>query len=82
MIMPLVSVTFIGLTVAVALAAARQRSIPGALGRGIAGAWAGFACGALVGLTADVVLSAGGTLAVVGHYAAIGGAVTAAAKRG
>jgi hypothetical protein len=81
MIMPLLSVTFIGLTVGLAFVAARQMSILGAVAHSIAGAWAGFVGGALLGLVADITLNTGGALAVLGHYAAIGGAVAADARR-
>jgi len=50
-----------------------------AIRRGVAGAWIGFICGALLGLVADIALHAGGALAVLGHYAAIAGAVAVAA---
>lgn len=74
MILPLLSVTAIGLVVGLALGAAERSVLRGVL-RAVAGAWVGFAVGALVGLAVDVVAGSGAWLGWVGHLGALGYAV-------
>ncbi|WP_433462404.1 hypothetical protein [Spirillospora sp. CA-128828] len=72
--MPALSVTLIALVVAAAICRNRRplaRPLLGAL----VGAWLGFILGALAGLTVDVITGSGFFLAIVGHAAAVPGAV-------
>lgn len=76
MLMPWVSVSAIGLLVGLVGAVrgnARLKSLTG----GFAGAWLGFAVGALAGLTFDVWAQTGTTLAMAGHVGAAAAATTA-----
>jgi hypothetical protein len=74
MLMPGLSVTLIGLAIAVA-GIVMHRPVPPTLLRGLIGAWAGFLTFGLVGLVLDVVLGNGTFVAFLGH---LGAAVTAA----
>lgn len=77
MLFPAVSVTVIGLVVGlIAMVATDHRPAP-AIARGVAGAWLGFAAGALAGVAIDVVLGDGIFVAIVGHALAVAGAIVA-----
>jgi hypothetical protein len=77
MLMPLASVTLIGLLGAVVVLGSCRWSPGVALGRGLLGAWAGFVVGAIVGVTIDIVSHNGAYVAIVGHLgAAVGTAST------
>ncbi|MER7012821.1 hypothetical protein ABT324_15500 [Saccharopolyspora sp. NPDC000359] len=75
--MPLLSVTAIGLVAAVLVITTRHASPVRALLLGLAGAWAGFFGGALVGVVVDVIAGTGWAVALVGHAAAVIGAAAA-----
>lgn len=77
MILPTLSVTVIGLIGAAVCVAMRMQSPTSALVRGLAGAWGGFVCGALLGVLIDVVVQTGIWLAIIGHLAALAGTVFA-----
>ena len=82
MLMPLASVTLIGLLGAVVVVGSHRWSPGVALGRGLLGAWAGFVVGAIVGVAVDVVSHSGVYVAIFGHLAAvIGTASTLRSKR-
>ncbi|NLU69926.1 hypothetical protein [Streptomyces sp. HNM0574] len=74
MLMPALSVTLIALIVAAVLIRNRRPRLRPLLGA-LVGAWAGFALGALLGVAVDVLTANGYFLALVGHLAAIPGAV-------
>lgn len=76
MLMPALSVTVIGIAIAV-LAIMRGKGATGALLSGVLGAWLGFIVGAIPGLVLDVVLGDGRFLALLGHIGAVGGALVA-----
>ncbi|WP_433472805.1 hypothetical protein ACQPZP_28525 [Spirillospora sp. CA-142024] len=71
--MPALSVTLIALVVAAAIGWNRRTLARPLLGA-LVGAWLGFILGALAGLTVDVI-TGGGFLAIVGHAAAVLGAM-------
>lgn len=75
MVMPLLSVTVIGLVVGLVAGGATRRPVRGVL-HGVLGAWAGFAVGGLVGVIVDVVAATGDWLAWLGHGGAVLGAST------
>lgn len=81
MLMPTLSVTIIGVLVALGAVAVRHASLGRALLFGLAGAWAGFLAGALVGVVIDVVAGTGWMLALSGHVAALAAAVALVAAR-
>ncbi|MDI3423181.1 hypothetical protein [Streptomyces luteolus] len=74
MLMPTLSVTLIGLLVAVVLTWGGWPGARPLLGA-LVGAWAGFALGALAGLAVDVISGQGFFLALAGHAAALPGAI-------
>lgn len=74
MLMPLMSVTLIGLIVGLTAGASSGR-VGRALLQGVVTAWAGFAAGAMAGMTVDVVAGAGSWLAWLGHAGAVVAAV-------
>ena len=81
MVMPLLSVTFIGLVLG-AITAVLEHTPPLPTGaRALAGAWLGFITGALCGLVVDIAMGSGATLAILGHAGAGAGAVAVAASR-
>ncbi|WP_436774554.1 hypothetical protein [Yinghuangia sp. YIM S09857] len=91
MVMPGLSVTFIGLLVAVVAIGARaawtrRRSgplvdrRPGVAVGAVVGAWAGFLAGAVVGVVVDVTTGGGTFVAVFGHAVAVVGAVAGALR--
>lgn len=83
MLMPAVSVTFIGLMAGLLAMALTTRHRPRAkLLTAVAGAWAGFAAGALPGISLDVAAGTGIFLPVVGHAGAAAGAAVALMKFG
>ena len=73
MLMPLASVTLIGLLGALVVVGSHRWSPGAALGRGLLGAWVGFVVGAIVGVTIDVVSHDGAWVAILGHLAAVMG---------
>lgn len=73
MLMPVASVTLVGLFGAVVALASRGWSPRAALGRGLVGSWAGFVVGGIVGLMVDVVSHSGQYVAILGHLGAIVG---------
>jgi hypothetical protein len=79
MLMPALSVTAIGLLVTVVLIAAQwlpsARAALGAVAGAVAGAWAGYILGALAGAALDAATGNGYFLALLGHAAAIPGAL-------
>lgn len=77
MVMPALSVTMIGLVGAAVGALSGRWPLGSALGRGIVGAWVGFGVGAVIGIVIDVAFGEGVFVAIVGHGAAIIGAVGA-----
>jgi hypothetical protein len=77
MVLPLASVTLIGLIATVLAVGLARRQLPAALVRGLLGSWAGFIGGALLGVTIDVAASTGVWVGVLGHVAAVAGAVVA-----
>jgi hypothetical protein len=81
MLMPFASVTLIGLLGAVTVLGSRRWPPAVALGRGLAGAWAGFVVGAIVGLAIDIVSHDGVYVAVVGHLGAVAGTAAALRRR-
>jgi len=74
MVMPLISVTAIGLIVGLVVGGATGkiglRSI-----EGVVAAWLGFLAGAIVGMLFGAVAGTGSTVAWLGHVAALAGAV-------
>lgn len=79
MLMPGLSVTLIGLTIAAIAIALRKPAVP-ALLWGLIGAWIGFASLGLIGLAIDVILFDGVYVAIVGHIGAAIGATIAVAR--
>ncbi len=77
MLMPALSVTLIGVVVALAAGALRHLHPARTALPALFGAWAGFAAGAVVGVITDVISGSGSWLAVIGHLAAVAGAVLA-----
>lgn len=89
MMMPALSVTFIGLMVALTVVGARavRRRRPAVPFSGrwlvvavgaVAGAWAGFVAGALAGVVLDVTTGSGMFVALLGHAVALPYAVAGA----
>lgn len=76
MLMPALSVTLIGIAVAM-VGMARRRPRPAMLRRGLVGAWLGFLVGAMPGVLLDVILADGVYLPLFGHVAALAGAAIA-----
>lgn len=74
MVMPLLSVTIIGLLAGAGVGFYRPRPGRGVL-LGLVGASIGFAVGAIPGLAIDVVLGSGTWLPLAGHGMALIGAV-------
>lgn len=81
MLMPTLSVTAIGVLVAVAAMTIRRSSPGHAFLLGVVGAWIGFALGAVAGMLVDVVAGTGWVLALSGHVAACAVAVGLAFSR-
>lgn len=81
MLMPVLSVTLIGIAAAVAAAVRWQRPFFVSVTLGFAGAWVGFLAGALVGVAIDALLSIGVFVAIIGHAAAAAGAFFAVKVR-
>lgn len=81
MLMPLVSVTAIGIVAALVARLWGGRAFKGAGLRGLLGAWGGFALGALVGVLVDVATGRGVYVAIVGHAAVVGGAAWILTRR-
>jgi hypothetical protein len=79
MLMPGLSVTAIGIAVAV-VAIIRGMPATGALLRGLVGGWLGFLVGAVPGVLLDVLLADGVYVAVLGHLGAAGGAAVAVVR--
>ncbi|MDA3648833.1 hypothetical protein LZ318_06085 [Saccharopolyspora indica] len=77
MLMPLLSVTAIGLVTAVLVVITRHAPPVRALLLGLVGAWAGFAGGAVVGVVVDVIAGTGWMVALAGHVVAVIGAAAA-----
>lgn len=77
MLMPLLSVTAIGLVTAVLVIITRHAPPVRALLLGLGGAWAGFLAGALVGVVVDVIAGTGWAVALAGHVVAVVGAAVA-----
>lgn len=78
--MPTLSVTLIGLLVAGLVLIASRSALWRTVIGGLVGAWAGFVAGALVGVLVDVVTGNGVYVAIVGHGAALVGAVVGARR--
>jgi hypothetical protein len=76
MLMPALSVTGIGIAIAV-MAIIRGKPATGALLRGLLGAWLGFVAGAVPGVLLDIVLTNGVYVALLGHVGAAAGAIVA-----
>jgi hypothetical protein len=55
MLMPVISVTLIGVLGGLVVLVSRRRPPGVALGHGLRGAWTGFVVGAIVGVTVDIV---------------------------
>ncbi|HSJ83226.1 MAG TPA: hypothetical protein VLA91_05345 [Acidimicrobiia bacterium] len=74
MVMPLLSVTAIGVIVGMVAGAAT-----GKIGRrsieGVVAAWLGFLAGAILGILFDILAGTGSMVAWLGHAAALAGAV-------
>src|SRR5690606_31661684 len=79
MLMPGLSVTLIGIAIAALGMVRYKRALP-VLGRGLVGAWVGFACLALIGLAIDILLFDGVYVAILGHLGAAAGAGIAVAR--
>lgn len=77
MLMPLASVTLLGVLGAVVVIGSRRWSPRVAVGRGLLGAWAGFVVGAIVGVAIDIASHDGVYVAVVGHLGAAVGTASA-----
>lgn len=82
MLLPILSVTVIGLIIGVGVGVAGLRGSRGwpAIARGLIGGWAGFLAGALVGVAVDVVFHTGVWVAVAGHAGAVAGAFLAVTR--
>ena len=76
MLMPTVSVTLIGIAVAI-VGIAQGRPSGATLRHSLVGAWLGFVVGALPGLVLDIILTDGVFLPLLGHVAALAGAAIA-----
>lgn len=74
--MPALSVTVIGVVIAVA-GIIRGKPTAGMLLRGLLGAWLGFVAGAIPGVVLDVILADGVYVALLGHIVATVGAIVA-----
>ena len=81
MLMPLVSVTSIGLVAAAVALLLGRRTVLGAGLRGLLGAWGGFVLGAVAGVLVDVLAGNGVYLPIVGHFGAVVGAAWALSRR-
>jgi hypothetical protein len=80
-VLPLLSVSFIGIVVGVVFAMfARPRTTDG-IARALVGSWLGFAAGAIAGGVMGI-FTGGGVVGLLGHAAAIAGAVAFAAQSG
>ena len=77
MVMPLLSVTLIGLAMAAGVIAWRRDGLVTALLYGVAGAWLGFIVCGVPGLLIDVALGDGKFVAILGHLGAVCGAAFA-----
>lgn len=75
MLMPVASVSIIGLVGALVAVAAGWHRVGSAVVRGVGGAWVGFLAGAVGGLAVDVVAGTGVWVAYVGHLGAVVGTV-------
>ena len=75
MLFPIVSVTLIGLIAGLLFAFFRKSRPTLALLLGVSGAWMGFITGAVLGVVVDVIAQTGVFLAIMGHLAAVLGAV-------
>jgi len=80
MIFPAFSVTLIGLVIG-GIAAANNARPLGPILISVAGAWAGFLAGALVGVAIDAIAGTGIWVAIFGHVAAVPGAMLATRLR-
>jgi hypothetical protein len=76
MLFPAFSVTLIGLVIGGIAAANNVRPL-GPILMAVAGAWAGFLAGAVVGVAIDAVAGTGIWVAIFGHVAAVPGAMLA-----
>ncbi|MDY7102695.1 MAG: hypothetical protein S0880_16055 [Actinomycetota bacterium] len=76
MIVPLLSVTLIG--VVVAMRQSGSRSLRAGTGQVVIGAWAGFLLGAVATIVVDVFTGIGPWVTLVGHLGAYLGAKTSA----
>ncbi|MBW9206615.1 hypothetical protein KV102_12505 [Mumia sp. zg.B53] len=79
MLLPLVSVTVIGIVAGLLLRPSPpvRRSRPRGVAVGVLGAWAGFLVLALLGVVVDVVAGTGTYVALLGHAGAVLGAAAA-----
>lgn len=80
MVMPALSVTAIGIVVAVVAMFGKKPPMATLL-RAFVGAWLGFLVGAVPGVVADVISGSGIYVAVVGHIGAAAGALVAVTGR-
>jgi hypothetical protein len=80
MLLPALSVTLIGIVTAL-FAIVRGGAAGQLLLRGLLGAWLGFVAGAIPGVLLDVILGDGVYVALIGHGAAVAGAVIAVRRR-
>lgn len=80
MLLPLASVSLIGVLVGASVRPVARPARPFALRLlvGLVGAWAGFAVLALTGVTVDAIAGTGVWVATLGHLGAVFGAVLAA----
>lgn len=76
MLFPAFSVTLIGLVIGGVAAANKPQPLRPIL-IAVAGAWAGFLAGAVVGVAVDAIAGTGIWVAIFGHVTAVPGAILA-----
>lgn len=81
MLMPALSVTVIGIVIAV-VGIIRGKPATAMLLRGLVGAWLGFVPGVIPGVMLDVILTNGVYVALLGHIGALAGGAVAVARPG
>jgi hypothetical protein len=74
MVMPLISVTAIGVIVGIVAGAATGKAGHSPI-EGVVAAWLGFLAGAILGVLLDILAGTGSMVAWLGHAAALRGAV-------
>ena len=73
MLLPAVSVTFIGVIAGLIFVILRRKRLRFTLPRGIFGAWIGFIMGTILGVIIDVIAQTGIFLGIMGHLMAVFG---------